>query len=136
MTSYKKNMSDKNSFIKIPPGSKVEIKNDHDKDIKDLGSSESNSNYRNKESKNIDLESTHTGFETSSSSQSSNSSIEANTSASSTSNYKESEKENNDAKTEKEFEKELFDDVKQVDVDANKRKNTIRVKIKNFFKFK
>ena len=49
-------MSDKNSFIKIPPGSKVEIKNDHDKDIKDLGSSESNSNYRNKESKNIDLE--------------------------------------------------------------------------------
>ena len=36
----------------------------------------------------------------------------------------------------KEFEKELSDDVKQVDVDANKRKNTIRVKIKNFFKFK
>ena len=129
-------MSDKNSYIKIPPGSKVEIKSDDDKDIKDLGSSESNSSYRNRESKNIDLETTHSGFETSSSSQSSNSSVEANTSASSTSNYKEAEIENNETKTEKEFEKELSDDVKQVDVDANKRKNTIRVKIKNFFKFK
>lgn len=131
-------MSDKNSYIKIPPGSKIEIKNDDNdnKEIKDLGSSESTSNYQNKESENIEIESKSSGFETSSSGQSSNSSIEANISESSTNNHRMAEKENNGVKTEKEFDRKLSEDVKQVHLDENKRKNTIRVKIKNLFKFK
>lgn len=129
-------MSEKNSYIKIPPGSKIEIKEGDEREAKDLASSTSSTHYHNKESQNIHNKSNSSNFETSSSGSTSKTSSEANLDASSSKLTNTELKDQGIVESKQEFDKECSDQVKEIAVDEAKKINTLRVKIKNIFKFK
>jgi hypothetical protein len=133
-------MSEKDTYIKVPPGSNIEIKtgNEDKKDVEDLAKSSSGASYSAINSSQVNEESTYNApAESSAQSSSSQESLSSNSSqgTSSTESAIENSSHGETSLSEALEESETSDHVKNIEPKDDDKK-TLKVKIKNYFKFK
>ncbi len=134
-------MSDKDTYIKIPPGSKVEIITDNDdkSDVEDLAISSSKSTYSAINSSHVNKASHYNSPTVSSDESSSTITHSAPSSSSqgvsSSKSISESSSSGEATVSGTYSELETSDDISNIELEDDKKK-TLKVKIKNYFKFK
>jgi hypothetical protein len=119
-------MTDKNTYIKVPPGSNVEITtgNEDKKDAEDLATSSSNASYSAINSSQVDKESNY------------NAPAESSAESNSTQESLPSDSSQGEASIHETLSKsESSNDVKNIEIKDDEKK-TLKVKFKNYFKFK
>ena len=134
-------MSDKDTYIKVPPGSKVEISSGVDdvNEVEDLARNSGIASYDQINSSEINQESNYTAPARSSSE--SSSSQQSSPSVSSFGNFtpakvNETSSSGDMSSADLISDTKVSDEVKKLEPRKENEKTTLKVKIKNYFKFK
>ena len=134
-------MSDKDTYIKVPPGSKVEISSGVDdvNEAEDLARNSGGASYNQINSSEINQESNYKA--PASSSSESSSSQQSSSSGSSFGNFtqakvNETSSSGDMSSADLISDIEVSDEVKKLELRQENEKTTLKIKIKNYFKFK